>query len=162
MVLRFALESARAPPCCGFGAQLFGGQRLGGRDAARDGAARGGAGGGDDAGDLWLRGGDGRVGVAGKVDGLQIHVMDTSKDQIRALKREIISMLMTVTDEVLLVQIKGMMLAAGVEPYEEIRTMADLEARFRNVEQDYAEGRYITHEEMLAEMESLRCGSITI
>lgn len=65
-------------------------------------------------------------------------------------------MLMTVTDEVLLEQIKEMMLAAGVEPYEEIRTMADLEARFRKVERDYAEGRYLTHEELRAEIESWR------
>jgi hypothetical protein len=80
--------------------------------------------------------------------------METSKHQIHALRREIISMLMTVTDEALLVQIKEKLLSAGVEPYEEIRTMADLEARFRKVERDYAEGRYITHEELLAEIET--------
>jgi hypothetical protein len=82
--------------------------------------------------------------------------MDTSKDQIRALRQEIIAMLMTVTDETLLLQLKEMMLAAGVEPDDEIRTVADLEARFRKVERDYAEGRYITTEELMAKIENWR------
>jgi hypothetical protein len=82
--------------------------------------------------------------------------MDTDKNRLVALRQEIIAMLMTITDETLLLQLKDMMLAAGVEPDDEIRTLADLEARFRKVEQDYAEGRYITHEELLAEIETWR------
>lgn len=80
--------------------------------------------------------------------------MDTNQDRLVALRQDIIAMLITITDESLLVQLKDMMLSAGVEPYEEIRTMADLEARFRKVEREYAEGRYITHEELLAEIET--------
>ena len=80
--------------------------------------------------------------------------MDTDKNRLITLRQEIIAMLITITDESLLVQLKDMMLAAGVAPDDEIRTLADLEARFRKVERDYAEGRYITHEELLAEIET--------
>ena len=80
--------------------------------------------------------------------------MDTNQDRLIALRQDIIAMLITITDESLLVQLKDMMLAAGVEPDDEIRTLADLEARFLQAEREYAEGRYITHEELLEEIET--------
>ncbi len=80
--------------------------------------------------------------------------MDTNRAQLRALRREVIDMVMQVEDAELLGRVMELLLDAGIEPYVEIRTVEDLEARFRKAEEDYAAGRYITTEELLEEIKT--------
>jgi hypothetical protein len=103
-----------------------------------------------------MRGGDGGVGVAAKAIVTYLSLMEKSHDPLQMQRQQLVEMLMSIKDEALLLQIQNFMLDAGVAPSEEIRTMADLEARFRKVERDFAEGRYITMEELMAKMAARR------
>lgn len=103
-----------------------------------------------------MRGGDGGVGVAEKAIVAYLSCMEKSHDPLQMQRQQLVEMLMSIKDEALLLQIQNLMLDAGVAPSEEIRTMADLEARFRQVEREIAEGRYLSNEEMQAEIESWR------
>jgi hypothetical protein len=82
--------------------------------------------------------------------------MEKSHDPLEMQRQQLVEMLMSIKDEALLLQIQNLMLDAGVAPSEEIRTMEDLEARFLLAEQEYAEGRYQTAEELLEEIETWR------
>jgi hypothetical protein len=85
-----------------------------------------------------------------------LSLMEKPHDHLQALRRQLIEMLLSIKDEALLLQIQNLMLDAGVVPSEEIRTLADLEERLRQAEEDDAAGRYQTTEELLAEMETWR------
>jgi hypothetical protein len=80
--------------------------------------------------------------------------MEKPHDPLQMQRQQLIEMLMSIKDEALLLQIQNLMLDAGVTPSEEIRTMEDLEARFRQVEREIAEGQYLSTEELLAEIET--------
>lgn len=82
--------------------------------------------------------------------------MEKPHDHLQAQRRQLVEMLLSVKDEALLLQIQNLMLDAGVSPSEEIRTVEDLEARFLQAEQEYAEGRFQSTEELLAEIETWR------
>jgi hypothetical protein len=86
--------------------------------------------------------------------GAYLSLMEKSHEHLLAQRQQPVEMLLSIKDEALLLQIQNLMLDAGVAPSEEFRTVEDLEARFRQAEQAYAEGRYLTNEEMLAEMET--------
>ncbi len=80
--------------------------------------------------------------------------MESSNKNPQIDRREIAEMLFLIKDEVLLLQIKQLMLDAGVVPVDEIRTMADLEAQLTRAQAEFANGDYQTTEELLAEMET--------
>jgi hypothetical protein len=101
-----------------------------------------------------MRGGGVGVGVAEKAIMTYLSLMEKSHDHLEMQRQRLVEMLMSIKDEALLLQIQNLMLDAGVVPSDEIRTMEDLEARFRKVELEIAEGQYLSTEELLAEIET--------
>jgi hypothetical protein len=103
-----------------------------------------------------MRGGGVGVGVAGNGIVTYLSLMEKSHNHLEMQRQQLVEMLLSIKDEALLLQIQNLMLDAGVAPSDEIRTMEDLEARFLLAEREYAEGRYQTTEELLAEIETWR------
>ena len=83
-----------------------------------------------------------------------LSIMESSNKNTQVDRRQIAEMLFSIKDDALLLQIKQLMMDAGVNPVDEIRTMADLEARLTQAQAEFAEGNYQTTEELLAEMET--------